>query len=136
MLGCTASSAPAERDRPEGRTSSYRAGLGSSEVKDRSWYGREAWLFDRRWGGPAKAAMTHRHDALWAGFETKTMEAPERPLPDQQIADLAALKVTSELRQSLPHGSSEWLQALREETGLIARVLASVGQRSGDLRPE
>jgi hypothetical protein len=64
------------------------------------------------------------------------VEAPERPLLEQQIADLAALKTTSELRQSLPKGSREWLDALREEDGLIARVLASVGQRSRDLRLE
>ena len=58
------------------------------------------------------------------------MKAPERPLGDQQIADLAALKATSELRQTLPDGSPEWLRARREEDGLIERVLAWVGQRS------
>ena len=32
------------------RTSTYRDGtrVGWSKVKDRSWYGREAWRFDRR----------------------------------------------------------------------------------------
>lgn len=58
------------------------------------------------------------------------MKAPERPLGDQQIADLAALKATSELRQTLLDGSPEWLRARREEDGLIERVLAWVGQRS------
>ena len=33
------------------RTSTYRDGtrVGWSKVKDRSWYEREAWRFDRRW---------------------------------------------------------------------------------------
>jgi hypothetical protein len=60
--------------------------------------------------------------------------ASERPLLKHQIADLAALKATSEFRQSLPAGSPEWLRALREEDGLITRVLASVGQRQRDSR--
>jgi len=51
-----------------------------------------------------------------------------------QLADFAALKAVSELRQSLPRGSPEWLRAHREEDGLIARVLAWVGQRPGDSR--
>ena len=55
---------------------------------------------------------------------------------EQQAADLRALKVTSELRQTLRRGSREWLQALREEDGLIARVVAWIGQRPGDLRAE
>ena len=79
-------------------------------------------------------AMTPRHDALSQGRDSKTMEASERPMPKQQVADLAALKAISEFRQSLPAGSPEWLRALREEDGLIARVLAWVGQRPGDAR--
>ncbi len=78
--------------------------------------------------------MTPRNDALGQGRESKTMEASEGPLLKQQAADLAALKATSEFRQSLPAGSPEWLRALREEDGLIARVLAWVGQRPGDAR--
>jgi hypothetical protein len=64
------------------------------------------------------------------------MEAPERALLEQQVADLAALKATSELRQTLPRGSPEWLSALREEDGLIARVVEWAAQRPGDLRLE
>ena len=79
-------------------------------------------------------AMTPRHDAPRLSPETKTMDLPERPLLEQQVADFAALKAVSELRQSLPRGSPEWVRALREEDGLIARVLAWVGQRPGDSR--
>jgi hypothetical protein len=55
---------------------------------------------------------------------------------DQRYADLAALKVTSELRQSLPLGSPEWRQALRDEEGLITRVVAWAGQPSAHLDAE
>jgi hypothetical protein len=55
---------------------------------------------------------------------------------EQQAADLRALKVTSEFRQTLTRGSPEWREALRDEDGLIARLLAWVGQRSGDLRTD
>jgi len=64
------------------------------------------------------------------------VEADERPLLEQQLADLAALKVTSELRQSLTLGSPEWRQALRDEDGLITRVLAWAGRRQGRLHTE
>jgi hypothetical protein len=79
-------------------------------------------------------AMTPRHDALSQGRDSKTMEASERPLPKQQVADLAALKTISEFRQSLPHGSPEWVRALREEDGLIARVVAWASHRPRDAR--
>ena len=80
--------------------------------------------------------MTTRHDALSAVSETDSVEARERPLLEHQLADLAALKVTSELRQSLPAGTPEWRQALRDEDGLIARVLTWAGRRQGHLRTE
>jgi hypothetical protein len=79
-------------------------------------------------------AMTPRHDALSQGRDSKTMEASEWPLPKQQVADLAALKTISEFRQSLPHGSPEWVRALREEDGLIARVVAWASHRPRDAR--
>ena len=80
--------------------------------------------------------MTARHDAPSGGPETDRVDARERPLLEHQLADLAALKVTSELRQTLPTGSPEWRQALRDEDGLITRVLAWVGRPSGHLRTE
>ena len=55
---------------------------------------------------------------------------------EHQLADLAALKVTSELRQSLRTGSPEWRQAIRDEDGLIARVLTWAARRQGHLRTE
>jgi hypothetical protein len=78
--------------------------------------------------------MTPRHDTLWQSAESKTMDATERPLLEQQVADLAALKAISEFRQSLPRGSAEWVRALREEDGLIERIVASAGQRPTDSR--
>ncbi len=53
-------------------------------------------------------------------------------MPKQQAADLAALKAISEFRQSLAHGSPEWIRATREEDGLIARVVAWASHRPGD----
>ncbi len=64
------------------------------------------------------------------------MQAPEQPAMDQRHVDLAALKVTSELRQSLPLGSAEWRQALLDEDGLITRVVAWAGERTTHLRAE
>ena len=78
--------------------------------------------------------MTARHDELVTTYDTRDVEPLDRL--EQQAADLRALKETSELRQTLPRGSPEWLKALREEDGLITRLLAWVGQRSGDLRAE
>ena len=77
--------------------------------------------------------MTPRHDAGWPSDDSRAMEASERPLPKQQAADLAALKAVSEVRQGLPHGSPEWVRALREEDGLIARVVAWA-EHQGDPR--
>jgi hypothetical protein len=94
---------------------------------------RSSW---KRVGGAARAEVTARHDALSAGTENDRVEAAERPLLEQQLADLAALKVTSELRQSLTLGSPEWRQALHDEDGLIARVLAWAGRHSGHLHTE
>jgi len=79
-------------------------------------------------------AMTPRHDAGWPSGDSKTMGASERPLPKEQVADLAALKAVSEVRRGLPHGSPEWVRALREEDGLIARVVAWAEHRQGDAR--
>lgn len=90
----------------------------------------------RRRTGLVRAEMTARHDGLSAGSETDSVEARERPLLEHQLADLAALKVTSERRQSLPAGSPEWRQALRDEDGLIARVLTWAARRQGHLRTE
>ena len=80
--------------------------------------------------------MTARHDSPAAGPDNFCMQAPERPAMDPRQVDLAALKATSELRQRLPIGSPEWRQALRDEDGLITRVVAWAGQRSGHLRLE
>ena len=68
--------------------------------------------------------------------DTDGVDSAERPMSDQRLADLAALKVTSELRQNLPVGSPEWRQALRDEDGLIARVLTWAGRRQGHLHTE
>jgi hypothetical protein len=78
--------------------------------------------------------MTARHDEASARQDTVDVEPLDRL--EQEVADLRALKVTSEFRQTLPRGSPEWREALRDEDGLIARLLAWVGQRSGDLRTD
>jgi hypothetical protein len=75
--------------------------------------------------------MTARHDAPFGASDTNEVEPLDRL--EQQAADLRALKATSEFRQTLPRGSPEWLQALREEDGLIKRLLAWIGQRSVDI---
>jgi hypothetical protein len=80
--------------------------------------------------------MTARHDTHWAAQATEWMQAPEQPAMDQRHVDLAALKVTSEFRQSLPLGSPEWRQALLDEDGLITRVVAWAGQRTAHLPAE
>jgi hypothetical protein len=80
--------------------------------------------------------MTTRHDVPRYAGDTGSVEDTERPLLERQLADLAALKMTSERRQSLITGSPEWREALRDEDGLIARVLEWAGRRSGHLRAE
>jgi len=98
------------------------------EVADAlGWHPREP-------AGSRAVAMTPRHDAVWQCGDSTTMEASERPLPKQQVADLAALKAISEFRQGLPAGSPKRIQALREEDELIARVVAWASQRPSEAR--
>jgi len=84
--------------------------------------------------GSRAMAMTPRHDALLQSLDSKMMEASERPMPKQHVADLAALKAISEFRQSLAHGSPEWGHSASEEDGLIARVVAWAAQRPAGSR--
>jgi hypothetical protein len=41
---------------------------------------------------------------------------------EQQLADLAELKAATQRRQGLPHGTPEWLAAVRDETETVARI--------------
>jgi len=45
------------------------------------------------------------------------MDLPERPLLEQQLADFAALKAVSELRQSLPRGHPNGCGRFVRKTG-------------------
>ena len=47
----------------------------------------------------------------------------DRPVTvEQQLADLAELKVASERRHALPRDTPEWLAAVRDEAEIIERV--------------
>jgi hypothetical protein len=41
---------------------------------------------------------------------------------EQQLADLAELKVASQRRHALPRDTPEWLAAVREEAEIVERV--------------